>query len=207
MDNFIDNATIENLLKNELIINDVHKYVLISSVVYNSNRHTKVTPKNIEAMSKVFGDTLVIFVPSSAKKEIKLDKLTNINKIILDLRNCEIEDIYAFTVFNQFISTYKFEVEIIALKTKKEFYMSNSVPNISDNKPDETTKNQINIPVTVLIDPFTFKERNEYQSSIMKYFRDHYNVVGTPIKNSNCIYKNITINRNLTVNIPIMKII
>jgi len=201
-DNVIRQFTM-NDLKGEYIINQDHLYTIVHSRIFDCDPHTKVKYDDADIMSKQFGDTFVVFIPTTAKTPIEIPKC---GKCILDVRSCELKGKDVFAIFTNFISDFSVNATS-AFGEKGTIYMTPST--ISDNKISEKPNTLKGIKVTVILDRYSFCELDEYCSMLLAYFYKHYEVKGTPHKLYKHIFKPIRIGEagnKVNIAVPVLKL-
>lgn len=197
----IDNKS----LNGEISANQDHVYTIIHSKIFDCNPHTKVKYKDgVQHMTKVSGNTTMIFVPTTATQRIDIP---NTKKVILDIRSFEGKGKILFDIFHNFISDFSVKATS-ALGETGTIYMTPS--SISDTQISEIAKPLIgNKEVTVLVDRYTLCELDEYCTMLLAYFRKHYRVKGQLHKMNNFIFKPIRIGqegKKINICVPVLKL-
>jgi hypothetical protein len=202
-DNVIKIIT-KNSLKGERAINQDHLYTIVHSAIFDCNPHTKVKYKNMEAISKVEGDTTIIFVPTTATKPIDMPSTS---KVILDIRSFEGKGSILFEIFGNFIGNFSMKA-VTALDEKGIIYMDRKGITDAEDKIVKSAKAPIR-NMTVILDRYTLCELDEYCTMLLAYFYKNYKVNGEPHKMHKFIFKPIRIGKEgekINICVPVLRL-
>lgn len=197
----------ESDLKGENVINQEHLYTIVHSRIFDCDPHTKVKYKGADVMYKQSGDTLVVFVPTTATSSVEIPD--SIKRCILDIRSYEGKGKQVFDVFHNLIGEYSV-MACSAFGEKGKIYMTADAIYDEKSRGEHKGGKKINTKITVLLDRYTLSELDEFCSMLLAYFYGHYEVKGTPHKMSKFIFKPIRIgetNKKINICVPVLKLI